>query len=494
MPDTPVFSDQPLDVLIVGAGLSGIGTAYWLQKRCPDKQFAILEARQAIGGTWDLFRYPGIRSDSDMHTMGYSFKPWVHSKAISDGELIRTYIQQTAHENGLIAHIRFGHKVLEAAWSTPQACWTVTVEAVASGTQHQLQCRFLYMCSGYYRYDEAHRPHFAGEADYLGQIVQPQFWPPDLAYTGKQVVVVGSGATAVTLVPTLAQTAAHVTMLQRSPTYIATLPSEDAIAKQLRRVLPQRLAYGLTRWKNILSGMLFFRIARRFPAFFKQLILKRVAKELGSHQAVDPHFNPRYKPWDQRFCVVPDGDLFTAIREGRASVITDEIERFTPDGLLLKSGQVVPASIVVLATGLTLQLFGGMQLRVDGQLYEPNQLLVYKGMMLSDVPNLALAFGYTNASWTLKTDLTATYVCRLLRYMDRRGYAIAVPRQQDHVLRQPFLDFSSGYIERAKYVLPQQGSRRPWQVYQNYLLDLLTLRLGRLADGVLTFSPKPVSP
>lgn len=491
MPVPQLSADTIFDVLIVGAGLSGIGSAYWLQNQCPNKRYVILEAREAIGGTWDLFRYPGIRSDSDMHTMGYAFKPWANPKAISDGASIREYIQETARENGIDQHIRFGYKVVEASWSTPDACWTVEAEQVATGTRQRVRTRFLYMCSGYYSYDEAHRPAFEGEADFRGSIVHPQFWPQDLDYTNKRVVVVGSGATAVTLVPTMAESAAHVTMLQRSPTYITALPSEDVVAKFLRRVLPGRVAYGITRWKNVLLSMLFFWIARTFPDYFKKNIQKMAAKELGPGHAVDPHFNPTYKPWDQRLCIVPDGDLFKAMREGRASIVTDQIDRFTATGLQLKSGQELPADVIVLATGLKMKLFGGMQLTVDGRRFQSNEVMVYKGMMLSDVPNLAIAFGYTNASWTLKTDLTAAYVCRLLRYMDRHRYTIAVARRQADVQPIPFLNFSSGYVQRANDSLPQQGSRRPWQVYQNYLMDMLIIRYGRLDDGVMTFSPPP---
>ena len=482
--------ETPLDVLIVGAGLSGIGTACWLQTECPGKQYAILEARDTIGGTWDLFRYPGIRSDSDMHTLGYSFKPWSNAQAIADGSSIRQYIQETAREYGVTQYIRFGYKVVGATWSSEQACWTVEAEQRITGNRHIVRTRFLFMCSGYYSYDEAYRPEFTGEKDFRGPIVQPQFWPNDLDYTGKRVVVVGSGATAVTLVPAMAKKAAHVTMLQRSPTYIVALPGQDAIAKGLRRFLPERVAYGITRWKNLSLSMLTYRIARGLPSLTKQRIVKMAAQQLGPEHAVEPHFSPRYNPWDQRLCVVPDGDLFQAIRQGKASVVTDEIEQFTPAGLKLASGQELPADIVVLATGLTIKLLGGMQLTVDGRVCQANQLMVYKGMMLSDVPNFAIAFGYTNASWTLKTDLTAGYVCRLLRYMDQHGHAIAVPRREADVQPQPFLNFTSGYIQRAGQVLPQQGSRRPWQVYQNYLLDMLTIRFGRINDGVMHFGPK----
>lgn len=490
MSDSSFPPDTVLDVLIVGAGLSGIGTAYWLQKRCPNKRYAILEARQAIGGTWDLFRYPGVRSDSDMHTLGYSFKPWSNPRPLADGAAIRQYVQETAQENGIVEHIRFGYKVVGAAWSSQEACWTLDAEELVSGTRQQLRTRFLYMCSGYYSYEEAYRPRFEGETNYQGRIIQPQFWPKDIDYKGKQVVVVGSGATAVTLVPAMADSAAHVTMVQRSPSYITALPQTDPVAQRLRHWLPDRLAYRLIRWKNILLSMVFYRIARRFPDYFKQRIVQMAARQLGPNHSVEPHFSPHYKPWDQRLCIVPDGDLFKVIRSGKASVVTDEIKQFTADGLQLKSGQILPADVVVLATGLTIKLFGGMQLTVDGQVLQPNQLMAYKGMMLSEVPNLAIAFGYTNASWTLKTDLTAQYVCRLLRYMERHRYAAAVPRRQADVADQPFLNFSSGYVQRAGHLLPQQGSRRPWQVYQNYLIDWLTIRLSRLADGVLEFMPK----
>ncbi len=484
----------PVDVLIVGAGLSGIGTAYWLQKQCPGKRYAILEARDALGGTWDLFRYPGVRSDSDMHTLGYAFKPWRNPKAIADGESIRQYIAETAHENGITEHIRFGYKVTKAAWSSQEAYWTIEALHGATETRHTLRARFLCMCSGYYSYEQAHRPQFAGEADFRGRVVLPQFWPQDLKYAGKRVVVVGSGATAVTLVPAMAESATHVTMLQRSPTYVVALPGQDALAIGLRRYLPEHLAYGLTRWKNLLLSMTTYRLARSLPQLTKQRIVRMAARQLGPDYDVDRHFSPRYKPWDQRVCVVPDGDLFQAIRQGQASVVTDEIDRFTATGLRLKSGLDLPADVVVLATGLQLKLFGGIQLTIDGQVCQPNQRMVYKGMMLSDVPNFALAFGYTNASWTLKTDLTASYVCRLLRYLDRHGYSIAVPRRDAGVRPQPFLNFTSGYVQRAQQILPQQGSHRPWQVFQNYIQDMFTIRFGRLADGVLHFGPKGLLP
>jgi len=500
MSTQPTSAETSFDVLIVGAGLSGIGTAYWLQQKCPGKRYAILEARAAIGGTWDLFRYPGVRSDSDMHTLGYAFKPWANARALADGPAIRQYIEETARENGIVDHIQFGWKVVGAAWSGAEAYWTVEAQSTETGELRALRTRFLYLCSGYYSYDEAYRPTFAAEETFRGRVVLPQFWPQGLDYTGKRVVVVGSGATAVTLVPAMSEQAAHVTMLQRSPTYIVTLPRKDIIAQGLRRVLPERLAYGITRWKNLLLSMLTFGIARTFPDFTKRNIVKLAAKQSGPACDAQTHFAPRYKPWDQRLCVVPDGDLFEAVRTGKASVVTDEIAQFTPAGLQLKSGQELAADVVVLATGLKIKIFGGMQLRVDGEVVNPNQLMAYKGMMLSEVPNMAIAFGYTNASWTLKTDLTANYICRLLQYMDRHGYTAAVPRKEPDVQPIPFLDFSSGYVQRAQDILPKQGSRKPWQVYQNYLKDMLTIRFGRLDDGVLQFSkakgerPVPTSP
>ena len=477
-----------MDVLIVGAGLSGIGAAHRLQRHCPKHRYAIVEAREAIGGTWDLFRYPGVRSDSDMYTLGYDFKPWVQAKAIADGPSILNYIRETADEAGISRHIRFGHKVRSAAWSSKTACWTVTVEH--AGSLQQLRTRFLYLCSGYYSYAAGHRPEFAGEAEYTGTLVEPQFWPEALDYAGKRVVVIGSGATAVTLVPAMAKTAAHVTMLQRSPTYVVTRPSQDRIAQALRRCLPDSWAYALTRWKNVLEGSFFYRLARSRPELVKKRIVGMVAAQLGSPEAAAAHFTPRYKPWDQRVCVVPDGDLFRALRDRRASVVTDTIQRFTPTGIRLASGQELQADIVVAATGLKLNAMGDIAITIDGKAFKVADAMAYKGMMLSDVPNLAMTFGYTNASWTLKADLTAAYVCRLLRHMERHGHAIVVPRRQPDVQPQAFLNFSSGYVQRGAGMLPQQGSRQPWQVHQSYLADLLSIRWDRIADGVLHFEPR----
>lgn len=482
-----------LDVLIVGAGLSGIGAAAALRRNCPGKRVAIWEARQAIGGTWDLFRYPGIRSDSDMYTLGYASRPWTDPKAIADGPSIRSYIHATAHDSGVEQLVQFGRKVVHASWSSADACWSVEAE-LADGTRSTTRTRFLYMCSGYYSYQEAHRPTFEGEQEFAGRIVLPQFWPEDLDYGGQRVVVIGSGATAVTLVPAMAERAAHVTMLQRSPTYVVTRPSQDALAQRLRRWLPERAAYATTRWKNILESIVLFRLARSKPREIRRHIVRMAAAQLGPTVDVEKHFTPSYDPWDQRVCVVPDGDLFRALRRGSASVVTDQIERFTPSGILLASGLELAADVIVLATGLKLQLFGGMRITVDGDAFQASEAMAYKGMMLSDLPNMAMAFGYTNASWTLKADLTAGYVCRLLRHMDRHGIEIAVPRREPGVQPEPFLNFTSGYVQRAKHLLPQQGSRKPWQVYQNYLQDLFTIRYGRLADGVMRFGAKGAMP
>ena len=491
LPDTTIEEpiEEPFDVLIVGAGLSGIGAAAMLQERCPNKRYAILEARAAIGGTWDLFRYPGIRSDSDMYTLGYGFKPWVDAKAIADGPTIRAYIHDTATSRGIDKQIRFGHKVVRASWSSLDALWTIESE-VGDGRQPRiLRTRFLYMCSGYYDYDRAYRPRFDGEDDYAGRIVQPQFWPQDLDYAGKRVVVIGSGATAVTLVPAMAATAAHVTMLQRSPSYVVSRPSEYRFARRLQRRLPPGLAYWATRWRVIAESMFLYRIARTKPQLAKQKIVQMAAQQLGPEVDV-AHFTPDYKPWDQRVCVVPDGDLFKALRRGRAEVVTDHIARFTERGIVLQSGRELEADVVVMATGLSLSVLGGAAIRVDGKHYAPNQAMAYKGMMLSDMPNSVMTFGYTNASWTLKADLTAAWVCRLLNYMDRKGQAIAVVRREAGVTPEPFLSFTSGYVQRAASLLPKQGSRRPWQVYQNYLQDMFTIRFGRIADGVMRFGQK----
>lgn len=485
---------EHFDVIVVGAGLSGIGAGYNLQTRCPDRSYAILEGRDAIGGTWDLFRYPGIRSDSDMHTLGYNFRPWTQAKAIADGPSIREYVSDTARTYGIDRHIRFGHRVVSAAWSTADACWTVGYR-LADGTTHELTCNFLYMCSGYYDYVEGHAPEFAGSDDFRGRIVHPQFWPEDLDYTGKKVVVIGSGATAVTLVPEMARTAAHVTMLQRSPTYVVSRPAQDRFANSLRRALPAKMAYGITRWKNVLMQMFFYRMTRKQPEKAKARLIQMVREQLGPDYDVATHFTPRYNPWDQRLCLVPDADLFDSIKAGSASVETGTIETFTENGIRLSSGKTLDADVIVTATGLKMQLMSGVSFTVDGEPIDPSKTINYKGMMYSDVPNLASCFGYTNASWTLKADLTSMYVCRLLEKMRKRGMRQCTPRIGDEPIEaEPFLTFSSGYVQRALEHLPKQGNRKPWKVNQNYALDVMALRFGSLDDSMEFSNPAEARP
>ena len=482
---------EHFDVLIVGAGLSGIGAGYHLQQKCPGKSFVLLEGRDCIGGTWDLFRYPGIRSDSDMFTLGYSFKPWTNPKAIADGPSILNYVRDTATENGIDKKIRFRHKVKRASWSTPDARWSVEAERTSGeGVIETVRftCNFLFVCSGYYRYEDGYTPEFLGRDDFKGEIVHPQKWPQSLDYAGKRVVVIGSGATAVTLVPEMAKLAAHVTMLQRSPTYVVARPAQDQLAIKLRKRLGNSIAYHLIRWRNVMFSMYFFQLARRQPERVKKLILGGVRMALGPDYDVATHFSPRYNPWDQRLCLVPDGDLFNSIRDKRASVVTSEIDRFTEKGIRLKDGSELEADIIVTATGLVVQMLGGMEVAVDGRAIDFARTLNYKGMMYSDVPNLASAFGYTNASWTLKCDLTCEYVCRLLNYMDRRGYKQCMPHNVDPGIEElPSLSFSSGYVQRALAKMPKQGSKRPWRLYQNYALDLVTLRFGKVNDGVMKY-------
>jgi monooxygenase len=480
---------EHLDVLIVGAGLSGIGAGCHLQANCPGKSYAILESRDRIGGTWDLFRYPGIRSDSDMYTLGYSFRPWRDSKAIADGSSILDYIHQTARENRIEEKIRFHHRVVRIEWSTAEARWTVEAERTDTGETVQLTCGFVLTCSGYYRYDEAYTPEFEGTERFAGRIVHPQYWEEDIDYEGKRVVVIGSGATAVTLVPTLARSAAHVTMLQRSPSYVVSRPAEDALADRLRAVLPAKAAYAIVRWKNVLLMMGSFQLARRRPGVIKAVLRKGLERQLPPGYDIDTHFKPRYDPWDQRLCVVPDGDLFAAIRAGRASVVTDRIETFTEKGLKLASGAELEADLIVTATGLSLLALGGLEIAVDGREIELPQTMSYKGMMLAGVPNMALAVGYTNASWTLKCDLTCEYVCRLLNHMDEHSYRQCVARNPDPSITElPFIDFSSGYVLRSLDKFPKQGSKAPWRLHQNYALDILGLKYGAIEDGTMEFS------
>ncbi|MEL0167478.1 MAG: NAD(P)/FAD-dependent oxidoreductase [Pseudomonadaceae bacterium] len=483
------FEPTPLDVLIIGAGLSGIGAARELSKQCPDKRYLILETRNAIGGTWDLFRYPGIRSDSDMYTLSYSYKPWVNRNAIASGPDIKNYITDIAEESGAINNIRFRHRVTAVSWCSKQAIWTVTAIATdEQGNEHekQFKTRFISSCSGYYSYDEAYRPTFPEEDTFSGQIIHPQFWPEGLDYSGKRVVVIGSGATAVTVVPAMAEKAAHVTMLQRSPSYVVTRPQHDVLAKSLQKWLPLSLAHNLTRWKTVLVSLFFFRIAREKPQQFKERVLSMVRTQVGANVDMK-HFTPTYNPWDQRVCAVPDGDLFHSLRNGSASVVTDTIERFTEKGILLSSGEELETDIIVTATGLKLNALGDVALTVDGERRPFGDCMSYKGMMLSDIPNLIVTFGYTNASWTLKAELTSKYTCRLLRYMDRKGYRVAMARRDPSVNKMPFLDFSSGYVQRADGMLPQQGDKAPWQVHQNYLKDKLNIQYSRVDDGVVQF-------
>jgi cation diffusion facilitator CzcD-associated flavoprotein CzcO len=477
-----------VDVLIVGAGLSGIGAACHLRQRCPGKTFAILEARGTIGGTWDLFRYPGVRSDSDMFTLGYSFHPWTDPQAIADGASIRQYIRDTAHEYGVDQHIRFHHRVLRAEWSSEHARWTVEAQRTDTAELLVLTCNFLFVCSGYYRYDKGYTPQLPGTERFTGTIVHPQQWPTDLDYTGKKVVVIGSGATAVTLVPAMAEKAAHVTMLQRSPSYVVSLPSRDGAVDALRRWLSPKVVYPLARWKNALLATFVFQLSRRAPGLMKSLARKGTRAQLPTGYDVDTHFAPRYNPWDQRLCLVPDGDLFKAIRHGRASIITDQIETFTENGIQLASGSELEADIVITATGLNLLAIGGVKLRVDGADVQLSDTVAYKGMMLSGVPNFALTLGYTNASWTLKADLVSQYVCRLLNHMDRRGYQICTPIAPDSLQREPIIDLQSGYVLRSVHELPKQGSATPWRLHQNYPRDVLLMRHGPLHDAGMRFT------
>jgi len=490
------MATEYFDVLIMGAGLSGIDAAHHLQKLCPRKSYVILEQRARIGGTWDLFRYPGVRSDSDMLTMSYSFRPWTSPKMISPGEDIREYIAATARDEGIDRHIRFGHKILRAAWSSAEAKWTVqAVRTWPDGREEQvtLSCNFLFSCAGYYRYAAGHTPDFPGIGRFKGRVVHPQAWPEDLDYSAKRVVIIGSGATAVTLLPAIAKTAAHVTMLQRSPTYIVSLPAEDKIANWLRGVLPERWAYRLSRWKNVGFMMYIYQLAQRYPNYVKTGLINKVREQLGADYDVVTHFTPRYNPWEQRMCLVPDGDMFEAIKAGRASVATGQIETFTERGIRLASGAELEADIVVTATGLVMQALGGAEVSVDGNTVDPGQTLAYKGVMMSGVPNLASVFGYINASWTLKADLICTWVCRLLNLMDRKGVRQATPAGRGEAAVAPFVEkFTPGYIERALAGWPKQGAKAPWRVYQNYIRDAICLKWSPVDNGALEFSNPPV--
>ena len=479
---------EDLDVLVVGAGLSGVGAGYHLQRAFPEKTYAILEARGAMGGTWDLFRYPGIRSDSDMFTLGYSFRPWKGARAIADGPAILRYIQETAQEHGIDRKIRYGHRVERASWSSETSRWTLESRK-DDGTRVTMTCSFLFVCSGYYDYAGGYTPDFPG-AERFGKhrIIHPQRWPDDIDVTGKRVVVIGSGATAVTLVPELAKKAALVTMLQRSPTYIISLPSVDPIARWLRTKLPEGVAYDVTRLKNVGLATAIFKASRAFPEKMKELLVKHVKANVGEAVDVDAHFRPTYNPWDQRLCLVPDADLFKALRTGAAQIVTDHIETFTETGITLRSGRTLEADLVVSATGLALLFAGGIKLVVDGREVDVGKTLNYKGTMLSDVPNLAVILGYTNASWTLKADLVCEYVCRLLRHMDEEGYARCVPRAAEpRGEESPLIDLASGYVQRALPYIPKQGPAAPWRLHQSYFADLLAMRFGAVDDGVIAF-------
>jgi monooxygenase len=479
---------EHLDVVIVGAGISGISAAWHLQDRCPTKTYAVLESRANLGGTWDLFKYPGIRSDSDMYTLGFRFKPWTSEKAIADGPSIMSYLKETVAESGIDKHIRYRNKVIAADWSDADNQWTLRVDR--GDSEVEISCSFLFACSGYYNYDEGYTPEFAGTQDFEGTIVHPQHWPEDLDYEGKKIIVIGSGATAVTLIPALANSgASHVTMLQRSPSYIGSLPDVDPFAVRTMKLLPPKLAYVLNRWKSIGYQSAVYRISRRFPNYMRKTLMTMASRRLPEGYDVEKHFGPSYKPWDERLCLAPNGDLFKTIRHGKADVVTDTIDRFTKTGIKLSSGEELTADIIITATGLNLRLFGGAAILRNGVPVDLTQQMSYKGMMLTGLPNMAFTIGYTNASWTLKADLVSEFVCRVLNFMDADGYDTVVPDHPgDSVEERPLMDFTPGYVLRALDRLPKQGSRAPWRLKQNYLLDLRLIRHGKVDDQALRFS------
>lgn len=490
-PKTPLTGH--VDVLIVGAGISGLGLGHHLVTKQPGRTFAIVDGRDAIGGTWDLFRYPGIRSDSDLHTFGYEFKPWTSENAIADAHEILSYLHEVIEENDLGRRIYLQHKVIRADFDTDTAQWTVTLER--DGQTWEITCGWLFGATGYYDYAQGYTPDFEGREDFAGTIVHPQFWPEDLDYHGKNIVVIGSGATAVTLIPAMASEAGHITMLQRSPSYVMPQPRKDPIANGLRKILPDKPAYAAARRFNIGRARFIYNLCQRNPKLARRIIRTLNVKSLPAGYDVDTHFNPKYNPWDQRLCAVPDADLFRTISKGKASVVTDGIDRFTTNGILLKSGRELPADIIITATGLTMKLFGGIEVSVDGEVKNPHDSLVYKSFMLSDIPNLAFAFGYTNSSWTLKVDLVCDHLCRLLAYMDQHGYTTVVPVADDPTLaKRPMLDFDAGYILRGRDQFPQQGTSGPWTVEMDYWADHARLRKGPVEDAALRFSTASRTP
>lgn len=477
-----------VDVIIIGAGLSGIGMACHLTRNNPEKTYLILEGRDAIGGTWDLFRYPGIRSDSDMFTLGYSFKPWKADQAIADGHTIRDYINETADEYGVRKNINFGYRVEHANWSSDDACWYVTTQKQGSKQKEVFSCNFLVGCTGYYNYDAGYTPDFPGREDFQGEFIHPQLWPENFDYSNKKIVIIGSGATAVTLLPSLTDKAEHVTMLQRSPSYVASVPKDDVISIQLRKVLPEKVVYHLARGRNVALQMLVYNLSKAQPKLMRQLLQKQVQLQVGDNVDMK-HFTPHYNPWDERLCAVPNGDLFKVLKQGKGSVVTDGIERLTAKGIQLKSGEHLDADVIISATGLDLQLLGNATLSVDDAPYDISEAVAYRSLMFSNLPNAAMIFGYTNSSWTLKADLGAEYICRILSNMERRGMRQVMPILNDpNVKTRPFLDFDAGYVQRALNRFPKQGTKAPWKVKQNYLFDLITLKLSKLDDGVLKFS------
>jgi monooxygenase len=474
------------DVVVIGAGISGIAAGYNLQKSCSNKSFVILEGRESLGGTWDLFKYPGIRSDSDMHTLGFRFKPWIHKKSIADGPSILEYLNETVDQYDLRKKILFNQKVISSNWISKKSIWELTV--MNDGQEESMTCNFLFLCGGYYSYDKPYMPSFPNQDQFQGSLIHPQFWDESIDYTNKKVIVIGSGATAVTLVPAIAEKAEHVTMLQRSPSYVVSAPGEDSWSNALNKIFPTRLTYFLIRWKNVLRTSLGFYLSRKYPARVKERLINLVREELGDDFDVEKHFTPRYNPWDQRMCLVPDSDLFNSIKDGRASVVTDVIDKFDEKGILVQSGELIEADIIVSATGIELNFFNDIDVSLDNQRVEPHHKLSYKGMMLSGVPNLAFTFGYVNASWTLRADLTCEYVCRLLNQMDKQGVTSCVPEEDPSAMvDDEYIDFSSGYVQRALSRMPKQGIKSPWRNYQNYLKDIFLVRLFSIKDSTLKF-------